>query len=280
MKITHFLLTIQQQIGHLVFNRPEALNAMDKPFWRDLPQFVGSVAASGEARVLVISSTGKHFCAGMDLGVFTDPNSIPTQGDPSRMAENLRRIVLQLQDSISSLENARIPVLCAIQGGCIGGAVDLACAADSRYCTQDAFFSIKETQVGMTADLGTLQRMPKLLPEGIVRELAYTGRRFSAAEALQFGLVNQVFDDQQQMLDHVMKIAQQIAANSPLAVSGSKQMLNYARDHGIADSLNYMATWQAAMFRPEDIQRSMQAQATQVAAEYPALWPQKPLFDE
>lgn len=280
MKSENFSLSIEQGIAHLVLNRPEQLNAMDKAFWRDLPKFVEHADSDGQAKVLVISSTGKHFSAGMDLAVFADPTSIPMQGDASRIAENLRRLVIQFQHSMSSLENARIPVLSAIHGGCIGGAVDLVCATDSRYCTQDAFFTIKETQIGMTADVGTLQRMPKLLPEGIVRELAYTGRNFAAREALQHGFVNQIFETQEQMLEHVMELAAQIAQNSPLAVSGSKHMLNYARDHSVADSLNYMATWQAGMFRPDDIKRTMQAQATKTLPEYPPLWPQKPLFED
>jgi len=279
MESNNFNLTIEKGIAHLVLNRPAALNAMDQGFWRDLPKFIEQADSTGEARVIVISSTGKHFCAGIDLAMFSEPGSLPLTGDPSRMAENLRRLVLKMQDSLSSLENTRIPVLTAIQGGCIGGAVDLICASDSRYCTKDAYFTIKETQIGMTADVGTLQRLPKLIPEGIVRELAYTGRNYSAEEALFSGLVNQVFDDQEQMLTEVMKIAGQIAQNSPLAVTGSKVMLNYARDHSVADSLNFMATWQAGMFRGDDIARTMQAQKSKQMPEYPALWPKKGFFE-
>jgi len=251
---------------------------MNSDFWYEFPKAIKDIDRSGEARVIVISSTGKHFSAGMDLAVFTTADTIPMDGDPSRMAENLRRAVLELQDAFNTLENARIPVLTAIQGGCIGGAVDMICASDSRYCTQDAFFTIKETQLGMTADLGTMQRLPQLIPQGIMRELAYTGRKFSAQEAKEIGLVNQVFDTHQEMLAQVMNIAKQIAAQSPLAVAGCKEMINYARDHSVADSLKYMATWQSGMFRPQDMMLSFMAKAQKVEPEFESLWPMKPLF--
>jgi enoyl-CoA hydratase len=195
------------------------------------------------------------------------------KGDPSRRAERMRRMVMLLQDSFTAIEQARMPVIGAVQGGAIGGAVDLLSACDMRYCTQDAFFTIKETQLGMTADVGTLQRLPKLIPIGIVKELAYTSRNFGAAEAQQLGFVNQVFDDQESMLDAVMKIAQQIAMNSPLAVSGTKTMINYAVEHTVAESLNYMATWQAGMFQMEDVFKAMEAQKTKTLPEYPPLHP-------
>jgi enoyl-CoA hydratase len=195
------------------------------------------------------------------------------KGDPSRRAERMRRMVMLLQDSFTAIEQARMPVIGAVQGGAIGGAVDLLSACDMRYCTQDAFFTIKETQLGMTADVGTLQRLPKLIPIGIVKELAYTGRNFGAAEAQQLGFVNQVFDDQESLLDAVMKIAQQIAMNSPLAVSGTKTMINYAAEHTVAESLTYMATWQAGMFQMEDVFKAMEAQKTKTLPEYPPLHP-------
>ena len=256
------------------------MNSMDKAFWQELPACMSDIESQTDARVIVISSTGKHFSAGMDLGVFSDSSTMPQSKDPSRMAEGLRRLVLQLQATLSSLEEIRLPVLTAIQGGCIGGALDLVCAADSRYCTVDAYFTIKETELGMTADVGTLQRLPKLIPAGIVKELAFTGRKFSAQEALQFGLVNRVYDDQASMMEGVMVTAAQIAANSPLAVTGCKEMLNYSRDHSVADSLKYMATWQAGMFRPNDMMKTFQAKAMKTTAEYDDLLPIKGLFEK
>ncbi|MFB2704158.1 MULTISPECIES: crotonase/enoyl-CoA hydratase family protein [Marinobacter] len=273
-----FDIEVKDQIAHVQFSRPDALNTMNKAFWLELPRCVQDIEANTDARVIVISSTGKHFSAGMDLGVFSDPKSVPMSGDPGRMAENLRRVVLQLQDTLTSLERVRLPVLAAVHGGCIGGALDLVCAADSRYCTADAYFTIKETELGMTADVGTLQRLPKLMPEGVVRELAYTGRKFGAEEAHRLGFVNTVYESQEAMLEGVMAIAAQIAANSPLAVTGCKEMINFSRDHSVEDSLKYMATWQSGMFRPTDMMKSFQAKAQKQAPVYDDLFPVKDLF--
>ena len=280
MTYKSFTVTLAEHIAHVQLSRPEALNSMNADFWVELPQCMRDIEASGEARVIVISSTGKHFSAGMDLGVFSNPKSVPMGGDPGRMAENLRRVVMQLQATLSSLEEVRLPVLAAIHGGCIGGALDMVCAADCRYATADAYFTIKETELGMTADVGTLQRLPKLIPQGVVRELAFTGRNFSAQEALALGLVNQVFESQEAMLAGVMAIAAQIAKHSPLAVTGCKEMLNYSRDHSVADSLKYMATWQSGMFRPHDMMKTFQAKATKSQAQFDDLFPVKPLFAE
>ena len=217
-----FNVSLDNKIAHVQFSRPEAMNSMDKAFWVELPLCMRDIENNSDARVIVISSTGKHFSAGMDLGVFSDGSTMPPSKDPARMAEGLRRLVLQLQATLSSLEEIRLPVLTAIQGGCIGGALDLVCAADSRYCTADAYFTIKETELGMTADVGTLQRLPKLIPAGIVKELAFTGRKFSADEAQQFGLVNKVYADQESMLVGVMEIAAQIAQ-----ISREKALLSF-----------------------------------------------------
>ncbi|MCK0105970.1 crotonase/enoyl-CoA hydratase family protein [Marinobacter sp. S0848L] len=273
-----FNIEVKDHVAHVQFSRPEAMNSMNKAFWLELPRCVQDIETNTSARAIVISSTGKHFSAGMDLAVFSDPKSVPMSGDPGRMAENLRRVVLQLQDTLTSLEKVRLPVLAAVHGGCIGGALDLVCAADSRYCTKDAYFTIKETELGMTADVGTLQRLPKLMPEGVVRELAYTGRKFGAEEAQRLGFVNSVYDSQEKMVEAVLGIAAQIAANSPLAVTGCKEMLNFSRDHSVEDSLKYMATWQAGMFRPTDMMKTFQAKAQKQAPAYDDLFPIKDLF--
>lgn len=271
-------VSIENHIAHVKLNRPNELNSMNIDFWKELPVAISEIDQQAEARVIVISSTGKHFSAGMDLAVFTTPNSIPMNGDPARMAENLRRAVLQLQQAFNVLEEVRVPVLAAIQGGCIGGAVDMVSACDSRYCTEDTFFTIKETQLGMTADLGTLQRLPHLIPQGVMRELAYTGRKFDAQEAKEIGLVNKVYPSQEAMLEGVMDVAQQIAKQSPMAVAGCKEMINYSRDHSVADSLKYMATWQSGMFRPQDMMKCFGAKAQKTDPDFEPLLPIKPLF--
>ena len=253
---TCFELEETEGVAHVRLSRPDELNTMIPAFWRELPEIVTELSDQGRARVVVLSSTGKHFCAGMDLAVFTGGGPV---GDGSGIEEvgrqraALRYNVLHLQRAFTALEQARMPVLAAIQGGCVGGAVDMVTAADCRYATNDAWFCIQEINIGMTADVGTLQRLPKLIPEGIVRELAYTGRRMSAARAAEVGLVNQVFDDHDSMLSGVHEIAAEIASKSPLAVHGSKEMINYARDHSVDDALGYVAAWQTGMFQPADM---------------------------
>lgn len=261
MSYTTFNLSIEKHIAHIQLNRPEQLNSMVPAFWRELPQAVAEIDRGAAARVIVISSTGKHFSAGMDLAVFAN-GGLEAEAELGRKQEALRHLVIELQETFSSMENSRIPVLIAIQGGAIGGAVDMATAADCRYITEDGFFTVYETKIGMTADVGTLQRLPKLIPEGLARELAYTGRRMYADEALRCGLVNKVFADQEAMISGVMEIAKEIAENSPLAVSGCKEMINYTRDHSTADSLRYMSIWQTGMFQPQtDMMEAFTAKA-------------------
>jgi len=244
-------------------------------FWDELPQLVRQLDDSGEARAIVLSSQGKHFTAGMDLSVFGGSTTLDTTdgAEIGRQRANLRRNILRLQETFSCLERARLPVLAAVQGGCVGGGVDLASACDMRYCTSDAFFCIQEINIGMTADVGTFPRLPHVMPEGLVRELAYTGRRLSASEALDCGLVNRVYDSHEAMIAGVGEIAGEIAARSPLAVWGSKEMLNYARDHSIADGLDYIATWQTGMFQPTDMKEAFQAKSERRDPEFADLLP-------
>jgi enoyl-CoA hydratase len=215
----------------------------------------------------------------MDLAVFTGGNSAGTsaarsQNERGRTRASLRLSVLDIQESFNCLERARVPVLIAIQGGCVGGAVDMASACDCRYATEDAFFVIQEINIGMTADVGTFPRLCKLMPEGMVRELAYSGRRMPAKKAMQMGLVNEVFATQEAMLEHVMGIAKDIAEKSPLAVYGSKVMINYARDHTTADGLDYIATWQAGMYHPEaDMMEAFKAKNEKRPAKFDELLP-------
>ena len=255
-----FDVTESDHIAHIVLNRPDELNTMTPEFWRDLPKIVDEISDRGSSRVIVVSSTGKHFCAGMDISVFTD-GGLQDDADveTGRARANFRYQVLHLQDTFTAFERARMPVLAALQGGVVGGAVDMVTAADCRYATEDAWFCIEEINIGMTADVGTLQRLPKLIPEGVVREMAYTGERMPAARAKEVGLVNEVFADQSTMLDAVMGIGERIASRSPLAVHGTKEMINYTRDHSVEDSLRYMATWQTGMFQPADLMESFGA---------------------
>jgi len=283
MGYTCFDVSESDHVAHVQLNRPDKLNSMVPAFWTELPEIIRGISAEGTARAIVLSSTGKHFSAGMDLAVFTggsDVGSGSGDGDGARRSAEagrqrarLRETALMLQDSFTVLEKARMPVIAAIQGGCIGGAVDMVTACDLRYVAADAFFVIQEINIGMTADVGTLQRLPKLIPDAVCRELAYLGGRMPAQRAYEVGLVNGVFDTHDELIAGVLDVAAQIAAKSPLAIWGSKEMITYARDHSVADSLNYIATWQTGMFQPADMMESFSAKADQRDPEFDDLLP-------
>ncbi len=259
---TCFDVSIAHNVAHLKLNRPGELNSMIPAFWRELPEIVRDLDDNARARCIVISSSGKHFCSGMDLAVFGggQPTSGVRSGERGRSAANLRRVVRDMQKTFDCLDEARMPVIAAIQGGCVGGAVDMTSACDIRYCTADAFFVIQEINIGMTADVGTFPRLCHLIPQGWVREMAYTGRRLDARTALRIGLVNEVFEDHEAVVNHALLTAREIAAKTPLSVHGSKVMINYARDHSLADGLDYIATWQAGMYNPEtDMKEALSA---------------------
>ena len=268
-----FEVTIDNNVAHIRLIRPEKRNSITTEFWEELPEIVADIDNNSKARVVVISSTGPHFCAGLDISSFGSVG----EKKPSAQEEKTQRNaafyhnVLHLQNSFSCLETARIPVIACIQGGAIGGGVDLAVACDMRYATEDAFLTIQETNIGMTADVGTFPRLVKLIPEGFVREMAYTGRRVDSNEAHRIGLVNAVYPDQATMLEEVMKVARQIASKAPLAVYGCKKMINYARDHSTADGLDYIAIWNASMFKPEEIFEAMSANAENRQGEFASL---------
>ena len=269
-----FETEIAAGVAHIRMARPEKLNAMNRAFWSELPRIVADISDNAKARCIVISSTGRHFSAGMDLSVFaTDPSLSGAGAGGATENEVFLHKVMHLQDSFSCLDNARMPVLAAIQGGCIGGAVDMTSACDIRYCTADAFFQIQEINIGMTADVGTFPRLCKLMPEGQVRELAYTGRRLPAAKALAIGLVNEVYPDHAAMMTAVMGTAREIASKAPLAVTGSKMMINHARDHTIDDGLKQIALWQAGMHSRTAMAEAFAAQTEKRPARYPDLAP-------
>jgi len=276
MNTACFKVSIENRIAHIQLTRPDKRNSMIPAFWDELPQIIDDLDSNAKARVIVISSTGPHFSSGMDIGSFADSAEREAAADEKSrrvQGEAFYRNVARLQESFSCLEKCRLPVLAAIQGGCIGGAVDLITACDIRYATVDAFFSIFEVNIGMTADVGTFPRLVKLIPEGIVRELAYTGRRMPATEARDFGLVNAVFEDQSSLLQHVMQIATEIAGKAPLAVYGSKHMINYSRDHTTADSLDYVRIWNASMMQRSEIVEAIAANREQRDGDFADLPP-------
>jgi len=262
--------TLELQVdGHVAtvnLNRPEKANSLDATMWRELQACFEWLDEEPEVRAVVLTGNGNHFCAGIDLAMFGGLHG--ASSDPARRAEHLRRTILGMQDNLTAIERCRKPVLAAIHRTCIGGGVDLVCCADMRYATEDAYFSIREIDIGMTADVGTLQRLPKLIADGVVRELAYTGRNMDAEEARELGFVNRVYEDRETLLREVTAIAHNIAAKSPLAVRGSKEMLLYSRDHPVAEGLNYIATWNAGMLSQADLQAGLQAQMEKKQASY------------
>jgi len=264
MNYSCFDVSIANDVAHIVLNRPDKRNSMIHEFWDELPTIVQSIDQNSTARVIVLSSTGPHFTSGLDTSIFG--SSVESSDNPEDVEKAKRQrsaklydTIKHMQKSFTCLEQCRIPVIAAIQGGAIGGGVDLVTACDLRYMTEDGFLSIYEINIGMTADVGTFPRITHLLPEGIVKELAYTGRRISAQEAKQHGLVNEIYTDHEAMLEATMGIARQIATKAPLAVYGSKKIINYSRDHSTADSLDYISLWNASMLQPDEISEAFAA---------------------
>ena len=259
MQLETIRITLQDHIATVCLNRPDKANAMNATMWQDIRRAFEWVDATPEARVAVLQGEGRLFTAGIDLQMMMGLAPQIQNACEARSREALRRVILDLQDTLTSLERCRKPVLAAIHGGCIGGGIDLITCADMRYCSADAYFTVKEIDIGMTADVGTLQRLPRLVGDGITRELAYTGRQCLAEEARQIGLVNRVFDSREALYAGVHDIAATIAAKSPLSIRGTKEMIRYARDHSVADGLNYIATWNAAMLMSQDLNEAMNA---------------------
>lgn len=271
-----FAVDIDDKVAHVRMIRPDKANSMIPSFWSDLPEIIDGLSSGGEVRAIVLSGEGKHFCSGMDLAVFGGqgigaPNSIFER--PSRLAEHFRSKILKLQDAFTSLERARVPVICAIQGACIGGGIDMVSAADIRYGTESAFFSIQEINIGMTADVGTLQRLPKLIPEGILKELAFTGRRWAATEAQSAGFLNAVYPNRESMLEAALAVADEISSKSPLAVWGTKRAIHYSREHSTPDSLEFIANWNAAHFDSTDVVEAFTASQQDRPGDFPNLGP-------
>lgn len=263
-------------VAHLQLNRPERMNTMAPPFFPALRDAVAQLNAEGRTRALVISSTGKHFSAGMSLDVFGGGMPVLHTADArARLAfqDGLR----QLMRCFDVIAEARFPVIAAVQGGCIGGALDLAAACDLRVCSAEAFFCVQEIHIGMAADLGVLQRLPKIVPPGVAREMAYTGDRLGAERALAVGLVNAVLPDAQATLAHALKLAAAIAAKSPLAIAGSKLALNYAVDHPTADALQQMTLLQSAIFDIDEMGRAIAAWKDKREALFDPLSPVTPV---
>ncbi|MEB0076211.1 crotonase/enoyl-CoA hydratase family protein [Pseudomonas sp. CCI3.2] len=262
-----FHVELTDHIAHVQINRPEKINAMNAAFWAEIIEIFQWVDDTDEVRVVVLTGAGKHFSSGIDLMMLASVAS-ELGKDVGRNARMLRRKILQMQASFNAVDNCRKPVLAAIQGYCIGGAIDLISACDMRYGADDAQFSIKEIDMGMAADVGTLQRLPRIIGDGMLRELAYTGRTMGAEEACRIGLINRTFVDASSLLEGVMAIAKEIADKSPIAIAGTKEMISYMRDHRIDDGLEYVATWNAAMLQSADLRVALSAHMSKQKAAF------------
>jgi enoyl-CoA hydratase len=259
-------LGVSEHVALVELNRPDKANSMNAAMWRELEECFRWCERAPAVRAVVLAGRGRHFCAGIDLQLFAtldDPSL-----EPGRRAEQRRHHIERMQANLGAIDQCRKPVLAAVHHTCIGGGIDMISCCDMRYCTEDAYFSIREIELGMVADVGTLQRLPRLIGDGLMRELAYTGRRMDAQEAHRYGLVNRVYADREQMLADVMVIAHTIAKRSPLAIRGTKEVLLYSREHSVADALRYVATWNAGMLSAEDLMRSVGAGGKPEQLEY------------
>ncbi|XP_003420873.3 delta(3,5)-Delta(2,4)-dienoyl-CoA isomerase, mitochondrial-like isoform X1 [Loxodonta africana] len=247
-------------ILHVQINRPEKRNAMNKAFWSEMVECFKKISEDADCRAVVISGEGKMFTSGIDLMDMAPVLLQPQGDDAARRSWYLRKIISRYQETFSVIEKCPKPVIAAIHGGCIGAGVDLITACDIRYCAQDAFFQVKEVDIGLAADVGTLQRLPRVIgSQSLVNELAFTARRMMADEALSSGLVSRVFPDKEATLDAAFTLAAEISSKSPLAVQGTKVNLVYARDHPVAAGLEFAHNWNMSMLQTDDVLKSVQA---------------------
>ncbi|MBT0962803.1 crotonase/enoyl-CoA hydratase family protein [Denitromonas iodatirespirans] len=266
--LPNLALSLDGGVARIAFDRADHANALDAGLWDALRQALLWADATDAVRVVVLAGEGRHFCAGIDLALLASVPERIRHADPARAQEKLRRLILDMQDCVGAIARCRKPVIAAIQGACIGGGVDIVTACDMRYASAEARFAVREIDMAMAADVGTLQRLPRLVPDGIARELAFTGREFGAEEAARIGLVNAVFDTPDALADGVARVARQIAAKSPVAVRGTKAVLDYGRDHSIDDGLRFVANWNASALLTRDMQIAAQAMQTRQAPQF------------
>jgi enoyl-CoA hydratase len=254
-------------VGTLWLDRPEKRNAMSPPMWKDLPGALSELASDGETRAIILAGKGKSFCVGLDLVIMGAGAGAGAEGgglsQPLSGAEaNLRQLEVtrEFQRCISAIAESPIPVICAIHGHCLGGGIDIATACDIRLASKDAIFSIRETKIGIVADVGTLQRLPKVITAGHVAELAYTGKDIDAARAEKIGLVNDVYEDFEATYQAAFTMALEIAANAPLAVRGTKFVLTESEDLTTEQSLLLNGIWtMITTLNSNDLKEAMSA---------------------
>jgi enoyl-CoA hydratase/carnithine racemase len=246
--------------------RADKLNAMDGEMFGAIGETFRSLGTDAKVRAILLSGRGRHFSAGLDLDYAG--SQFPPSEDPGRAAEARLRHIEWLQEAFSAVEKARAPVIAALHGGCIGAGVDLAAACDLRVASADAFFQIAEVDVAITADLGTLQRLGHLVPQGVLRELTFTGRRMGAEEGARYGFVNRIAGSREETIAAGLELAAAIAAKSPLAVAGAKLSLNYSRGRPVEEGLRHVAMWNAATLVSADLTAAVRARLARETPEF------------
>jgi enoyl-CoA hydratase len=242
----------------LYFNRPEKLNAMNWSFWQDLPKVIDELEADPGIRVVVIAGRGKSFSVGIDVFEFFMNNQNSLTGATADAREELYALILRMQEGFNRMTDGNNIYIAAIQRHCIGAGLDISAACDLRLAARDALFSLRETKIAIVADMGSLNRLPRIIGQGNARMMAFTGRDFSAAEALRMGLINEVYDNQEALMAGALALAAEIAENAGPAVRGSKKILAYMEDHGVDDGLRYVAAWNSAFLNTREIQEAIQ----------------------
>ncbi|GFS11693.1 delta(3,5)-Delta(2,4)-dienoyl-CoA isomerase, mitochondrial-like [Elysia marginata] len=259
-------------VKHVEMNRPNKLNAMNADFWREMVECFNQLADDEDCRVVILSGAGKVFTAGLDLTDNDLFQIIMSETDCSRKAFKMSKSIPKFQDSFTAIENCPKPVIAAVHSACIGGGIDMISACDIRYCTQDAWFQIKEVDVGLAADVGTLQRFPKIVGnDSLTRELTYSARKFFSDEAKSIGFVSRILQDKDQMMKTALEMATTIASKSPVAVQGSKVNLVYSRDHSVSEGLDYNAKWNMVMLQSEDVMKAASAALNKTKAVFSKL---------
>lgn len=267
-EFTHFAVSLDAGVAHIEFNRPAQANAFNREMWQELEAVMRAVDASPTVRVAVLSGRGKHFTAGIDLGFLAEMQAELAPLGSGRRQEQLLVMIRELQATVSAIEHCRKPVIAAIHGACLGGGIDISSACDLRYASADANFAVKEIDIAIVADLGTLQRLPRLIGDGRARELAFTGRHFDAASAAQWGFLSEVLPDAEAVHAHALAVARTLAAKSPLALRGTKETLNFSRDHSIAEGLEFVAARNAALLFAPDIAEAIAARSERRAPSF------------
>lgn len=250
-------------IIHVQLNRTRQLNALNQEIWDEIGDVFAKLDTDQNCRVVILSGSGRAFTSGIDLTSFSSALTMDEELDVARRSRQMLRMIEKMQYSFTLIEKCCKPVIAAIHGYCVGGGIDITSACDIRYCSKETDFSVKEVAVGLAADVGSLNRLPKIIGNhSWLREVSMTARHFGAKEALEQGFVSRICDSYDDVIAAAKETAKIIATSSPVAVQGTKIVLNYARDHPVDESLRYVAMWNMSQLQTDDIAESAVAVMT------------------